>query len=80
MLEAKEKIVTLLELMSEKQAENVLAYIKEKYRLYPKAPSWEDVEEAEPDEIDLKMLKEIEKDPDSCEFVSYDQAMKELEL
>lgn len=80
MLEAKEKIVTLLELMSEKQAESVLAYIKDKYQLYPKVPSWEDIEEVKPDKFDLKMLEDAEKDPDCQEFISYEQAMKELEL
>lgn len=34
-----------------------------------KTISWNDIEEAEPDAIDLQMLKAIEKDPECHEFV-----------
>jgi len=40
--------------------------------------SWDNIEEVEPDEIDLTMLKEIEDDPDCHEFISAEEAMKEL--
>lgn len=56
------------------------AYFKEKCRLYPKALSWEDIEETKSDKFDLKMLEDAEKDLDCQEFISYEQAMKELEL
>jgi len=40
--------------------------------------SWEDIPETVPDEIDLQMIKEMEKDPDCHEFVSEEEALKEL--
>lgn len=38
------------------------------------------IEEIEPDEFDLAMLREIENDPDCHEFISAEEAMEELEL
>lgn len=31
--------------------------------------TWDDIEETEPDEIDLQMLKAIEEDPECHEFI-----------
>ena len=39
-----------------------------------------DIEEVEPDEIDLAMLKEIEENPECHEFVSREEMMKELNI
>ena len=44
---------------------------------------WASIPEVEPDEFDLKMLREIEEDPDCQEFVKPDEAhvrIQELEL
>ena len=41
---------------------------------------WESIPEAEPDEFDLQMLKEIEQDKDCREFVPADEAEKMLGL
>ena len=49
---------------------------KEVENLSPK--SWEDIEEVTPDEWDLKMLDDIDKDPDCHEFISQDELLKEL--
>ena len=38
------------------------------------------IEEVEPDEVDLMMLKEIENNPDCHEFISQEELMKELNL
>lgn len=40
--------------------------------------TWEDIKEVEPDETDLKMLDEIEENPDCHEFLSQADVMKEL--
>ena len=37
---------------------------------------WDSIPEAEPDEIDLQMLREIEEDPDCREFVSSEEVEK----
>ena len=42
--------------------------------------SWSDIEEVTPDEWDLKMLKDIDENPDCHEFVSQDELLKELNL
>lgn len=42
--------------------------------------NWDNIEEVEPDEIDLQMLEEIKADPDCHSFVSSEEAMKELDL
>lgn len=77
-MSAKEKILTLLEVMPEHDAEVVFRYIVSRYQLSPK--TWDDVEEVEPDEIDLEMLDEIENNPDCKEFISSDELERELNL
>lgn len=42
--------------------------------------SWDDIEEVTPDEWDLKMLDEIDKNPDCHEFISQEELLKELDL
>lgn len=42
--------------------------------------TWDDIEEIEPNEVDLAMLKEIEENSDCHEFISQEEAMKELGL
>lgn len=42
--------------------------------------SWEDIEKVTPDELDLKMLDDIDKNPDCHEFISQDELLKELDL
>lgn len=80
MLDAKEKIVTLLDFMSDNQAENILKYINRNYRLIPSKPTWEDIEEEAPDATDLQMLADAQNDPDCQVFLSNADAMKELGL
>ncbi len=77
-MSAKEKILTLLEVMPEHDAEILFKYIVTRYQLSPK--TWSDIEEVEPDDIDLKMLDEIEHNPDCKEFVSSAELEKELNL
>lgn len=74
----KERIIGAVSLMSDKEAEVFWNLIQNRYIILPK--SWDDIEEVEPDEIDLQMLKEIENDPDCHSFVSSEEAMKALGL
>ena len=41
---------------------------------------WDSIPEAEPDEFDLQMLKEIEQDNDCHDFITDDEAEKMLGL
>lgn len=77
-MSAKEKILTLLEVMPEHDAEILFKYIITRYQLSPK--TWDAIEEVEPDDVDLKMLDEIENNPDCKEFVSSKELLNELNL
>lgn len=74
----KERIIGAVSLMSDREAEAFWNLIQSRYIILPK--SWDDIEEIEPDEIDLQMLEEIKNDPDCHSFVSSEEAMKELDL
>lgn len=64
MTAVKEKIVGAITIMSDADAEELWKIIVQKYT----PVSWDDIEEVEPDEIDLQMLEAIDKDPDCHEF------------
>lgn len=74
----KERIIGAVSLMSDKEAEDFWNLIQNRYIILPK--NWDNIEEVEPDEIDLQMLEEIKADPDCHSFVSSEEAMKELNL
>lgn len=42
--------------------------------------NWDNIEEIEPDEFDLQMFHEIESNPECKEFITSEEAMKELGL
>lgn len=75
----KERIIGAVSLMSDKEAEDFWNLIQTRYIILPRK-TWDDIEEVEPDEIDLAMLKEIENNQECHEFVSKEEAMKELGL
>ena len=56
----KERIIGAVSIMNDADAKIVWDMITD---IFP-SRSWEDVEEVEPDEIDLEMLREIAGDPD----------------
>lgn len=65
MTAVKEKIIDAVTIMNDSDAEKFWEIITQKF-----TPStWENIEEEEPDEIDLQMLKAIEDDPECHEFV-----------
>ncbi len=70
----KERILGAVTIMSEKDANTLWKIILDNFS------EWENIEEIEPDEADLSMLKEIEENPDCKIFVSNDDAMRELGL
>ncbi len=76
MTAVKERILGAVSVMNEADAEVVWELILANF---PKR-SWSDIETVEPDEFDKKMLESIKNDPDCSEFVSSEEAMKELGL
>ena len=73
----KERILGAVSVMSDTDAEAVWELI---ITNFPKRSSWDDIDTVVPDEWDLKMLENAKKDPDCKEFVSSEEAVKELGL
>ena len=72
----KERIIGAVTIMDEQDAVKVWNIIMTTFR----RKEWDNIPEELPDEINLAMLAEIEKDPDCHEFVSSADAMKLLGL
>lgn len=63
MTAVKERIIRAVTVMSDSDAEKFWKTIQKQF-----SPSWDEIEEVAPDEIDLMMLKKIEEDPECHEF------------
>lgn len=74
MSDIKERILGAVTVMSDSDARILWKIIIDNFT------SLDDVEEEEPDEIDMAMLEQIKNDPDCGVFVSEEEAMKELGL
>lgn len=59
----KELIIGAITVMSDDEANKLWNVILKKYN-----QNWENIEEVDPDEWDLKMLDEIKKDPECKKF------------
>lgn len=77
---AKEKIKTMIDFMSEDDAETLLKYMLSEYQLFSKEKIWNKIEEIETDHIDIQMLNDIRENPDCKEFISEEKLKKELGL
>lgn len=66
MTAVKEKIIGAVTVMNERDAEEFWNLILKKFS----PVTWDNIEEEEPDAIDLKMLKAIETDPECHEFTN----------
>lgn len=78
MTATKERIIGAVSLMNDKEAEFFWKMIQNRYIISPK--TWDDIEEVEPDEFDLMLLEEAHNNPECHEFVSKEEALKELGL
>lgn len=74
MSNVKERILGAVTVMSEKDANTLWGIIIENF------PSWNNIEEIAPDQFDLEMFEEIEKNPDCRNFISSEDALKKLGL
>ena len=77
MTAVKERIIGAVSIMSDKDAD-IFWHIIQKHFTAPDL--FANIEEVEPDEVDLMMLKEIENNPDCHEFISQEELLKELNL
>ena len=72
----KERILGAVTIMNDEDALTVWDFIVNEFKEH----SWDDVQEVTPDQWDLKMLDEIAADPECHEFVSSEDAIRELGL
>lgn len=71
----KERILGAVTVMNEHDAQTLWNIITQTF-----GANWENVEEVQPDEWDLRMLHEVKTNPECHEFVSEEDAMRELGL
>lgn len=76
MSDVKERILGALTVMSEDDALLLWNIISKKYN----KTTWKDIAEAFPDEVDLKMIKDIKENPECKEFISAKELMNELKI
>lgn len=71
----KERILGAVTVMNENDAQILWNMITQTF-----SESWENIEEIKPDDWDLQILDEIKENPECREFMSEEDAMKELGL
>lgn len=77
---AKSKLLMMIELMQDDDAQNLLEYLTSHFTLTRKI-SWDDIEEVSPDEWDLEMLNEIKNTPEEQQsYITQEQLLAELGL
>ena len=72
----KERILGAVTVMDDSDAQKVWEFVVENLS----SRSWDDIEEISPDEWDLKMLDDIDTNPDCHKFVSQEELLKGLNL
>jgi hypothetical protein len=68
MVALKERVKSIIDTMPIMEVERLFTDIRKNYEIAPGNITWEDIEEEEPDEIDLEMLEEIKTNPDCYNF------------
>lgn len=72
----KERILGAVTVMSESDAERVWKFVLDNFP----SRSWDDIKETAPDEWDLKMLNDVEHNPECHEFISQEDLFQELKF
>ncbi len=73
MSEVKARLMGAITVMDEDAAQRLWAIIESMYS----APDWDAIEEEDPDEIDLEMIREIQEDPD-CTTPAFSEDVRAL--
>ena len=71
MSNVKERLYGAITVMDEATARKLWEYVRNLYD-----DQWADIEEVDPDEIDLKMIRDIESDPD-CHTIATAEEVQE---
>lgn len=75
----KERIIGALSIMNDDDAASVWAFIQDGYMV--KAKTWDDIEEAEPAEDELEIIKKYNSgDSDFLPSVTHDELRKQMNL
>ena len=75
----KVKLLTLIQLMNDEDAEILLNYIYAHFQITLKS-DWKAIDEVVPDDFDTAMLQDIASNPECHQFVSQAELYKELGL
>jgi hypothetical protein len=71
MTATKGAIIRTIELMDDSSADFVFDWLSKHFSVpQSEQEAWDSIEEVEPDEIDLEMLREIDANPDCKIFIS----------
>ena len=65
MSEVKNRLIGAITVMDEAGAQRLWAMVQQLY-----ADSWDTIEEVQPDELDLQMIRQIQQDPHGQTFVT----------
>ena len=72
------EVMRTIEKMDDVSAKTILDWLNDRFQGTTQQLSWDNIEEVEPDEFDLEMLKEIENNPDCKEYVDEDEMFARL--
>ncbi|MCL2202991.1 MAG: hypothetical protein FWB88_03515 [Defluviitaleaceae bacterium] len=71
-------VINKIEKMDDNSARAVFIWLSERLHTAAKPATWDNIEEVEPDAIDLEMMREMENDPDCNVYVSEDEMYARL--
>jgi len=80
MVSAKTQILQAVEHMDDDTAFSAWDMLFRHFSTPQKTITWDDIEEVEPDEIDMQMIKEAENDPDCRIYISRDELLAKRRL
>ena len=80
MVSMKTQIIQAVEQMDDETTFTLWDMITRHFNTPNRQISWDDIEEEEPDEWDLEMLKEIETNPECKIFISENELLAKLNI
>lgn len=72
------EVIRKIEQMDDTSTKAIFDWLSTRLQANAKQISWDDIEEVEPDEFDLEMLRQIETDPDCKEYIPEDEMFTRL--
>ena len=72
------EVMRTIEKLDDRSAKAVFDWLGNRFQGNAKPTNWDDIEETEPDELDLEMMQEIENNPDCKKYVPEDEMFARL--